>query len=64
MANLLKIVGNTTGILGVLICLAAGVVRLTGNYLVFGYEARALFIAGIALMLMACLAKLHQLTAD
>ena len=64
MASLLKIVGNTTGILGVLICLAAGVVRLTGNYLVFGFEARALFIAGIALMLMACLAKLHQLTAD
>ena len=64
MASLLKIVGNMTGMLGVLICLAAGVVRLTGNYLVFGYEARALFIAGIALMLMACLAKLHQLTAD
>ena len=64
MASLLKIVGNMTGMLGVLICLAAGIVRLTGNYLVFGYEARALFIAGIALMLMACLAKLHQLTAD
>jgi len=62
MANLLEILGNGTGLLGMLICLVAGVARILGSYHVIGYEAITLFIGGIALMVMACLIKLHQLT--
>lgn len=62
MNNLLELAGNLAAILGILVCAVAGVARLTGYYYVFGYEAVTLFIAGMALMVMACLAKLHNLT--
>jgi hypothetical protein len=64
MAKLLEIIANGSGLLGVLICLVAGVTRILGSYHVLGFEAITLFIGGIALMVMACLIKLHQLTAD
>ena len=62
MAKLLGMVANGAGLLGIVICLIAGVSRLAGSYHVIGYEALTLFIGGIALMVMACLIKLHQLT--
>ena len=62
MNNLLELAGNIAAILGILVCALAGVARITGYYYVFGYEAVTLFIAGMALMVMACLAKLHNLT--
>jgi len=62
MDNMVGIVGNTAGALGVLVCAVAGVFRLSGSFYVFGYEAQTLFIGGIALMVMACLAKLHQIS--
>jgi len=58
--ELFMISGNTAAVLGVLVCLVAGVFRLAGNFYVFGFEAQTLFIGGIALMGMACLAKLHE----
>lgn len=61
MEKLINLVGNLTAALGILTCLLAGVVRLTGAHYVLGYEAVTLFIGGIALMVMACLAKLQQL---
>ena len=61
MDNMLGIVGNIAGVLGVLVCAVAGIFRLSGSFYVFGYEAQTLFIGGIALMVMACLAKLHQI---
>ena len=63
MNKLLHFAGNSAAALGILICLVAGVTRLTGSYYVLGYEAITLFIGGIALMVMACLAKLHRLNA-
>lgn len=62
MNRLLDLAGNVAAMLGILVCVLAGVARLTGSYYVFGYEAVTLFIAGMALMVMACLAKLHNLT--
>lgn len=64
MDKLFKIVGNIAAAIGILICLVAGVARVTGNYYVLGYQAITLFIGGIALMVMACLAKLHQLRSS
>ena len=61
MDNMLGIVGNIAGALGVLVCAVAGIFRLSGSFYVFGYEAQTLFVGGIALMVMACLAKLHQI---
>ena len=61
MDNMLEIVGNIAGALGVLVCAVAGIFRLSGSFYVFGYEAQTLFVGGIALMVMACLAKLHQI---
>ena len=61
MGNLLGVVGNITAILGVLICLVAGASRVFGGFYLLGYEARTLFLGGIALMVMACLVKLQQL---
>ena len=61
MDNILGIVGNIAGALGILVCAVAGIFRLSGSFYVFGYEAQTLFIGGIALMVMACLAKLHQI---
>lgn len=64
MLKLLGIIGDGAGILGVLICLVAGVARILGSYHVAGFEAITLFTGGIALMVLACLIKLHQLTSD
>lgn len=62
MEKIVDITGNLVAVVGVLICLAAGLARVIGNYYIFGYESEAFFIGGIALMVMGCLAKLHKLT--
>ena len=57
-------IGTALGLLGVLVVIASVVARLGGHYYLFGTESRAWLIGGIALMVMACLAKLHVLTQD
>lgn len=59
MQKLIQALGNSAAILGIAICLVTGVMRLGGQAVVFGFEAITLFIGGIALMVMACLAKLY-----
>ena len=59
MQKLIQTVGDIAAILGITICLVTGVMRLSGQAVVFGFEAITLFIGGIALMVMACLAKLQ-----
>ena len=61
MKKLLEIAGNIAALLGIVACLVAGIARLTGHHYFLGYEAVTLFIGGIALMVMACLAKLQGL---
>jgi len=61
MNKIIQFVGNSAAILGIAICLITGLMRLSGQLTVFGFEAITLFIGGIALMVMACLAKLHTL---
>jgi len=63
MGNLLGIIGNSAALLGILICLVAGASRILGSFYLFGFGVGTLFIGGIALMVMACLVKLQQLTA-
>lgn len=59
MRKLIQTGGNIAAILGIVICLITGLMRLSGQAVVFGFEAITLFIGGIALMVMACLAKLY-----
>ncbi|HLC41167.1 MAG TPA: hypothetical protein VJO34_06005 [Methylomirabilota bacterium] len=54
--------GHLTAVVGLVLCLVAGVTRLLGNYHALGYESMTLFIAGIGLMVAACLAKLEKLS--
>lgn len=61
MEKVIEITGNAAGIVGVLVCLAAGIARITGNYYLASFPVITLFIGGTALMVAACLAKLHLL---
>ena len=55
------IIGSVVGVIGILISLGAGVVRVTGGHWLFGFEAFTLFLGGIGVMMMACLAKLQAI---
>jgi len=59
--NLLKIASDVVAVLAVLICLVAGLVRVSGSYYLAGYEVLTLFNAGMAVMVFACLLKLKLL---
>ena len=61
MDLLMLFAGRTAGILGVLLCLVAGISRLTGNYYVADVEATTLFMVGTGLMVFACLLRLESL---
>jgi len=59
MKAMINLIGNVSGLAGVLVCLGTGVSRLMGEYHMAGSETVTLFIVGIALMVAACLAKLY-----
>lgn len=61
MDRVLRIVGNVLAVLGVLICLLSGLARLAGGYYLLGFETMTLYIGGIGIMVMACLAKLQRI---
>jgi hypothetical protein len=52
---------NVVGLLGILICAAAGIARVFGQYYILNFEVVTLFIGGTALMVMGCFLKLHQM---
>ena len=61
MKKVCQVVGNIVAVLGILVCVVAGLTRLAGSFYILTYPAITLFTGGIALMVMACLAKLQQL---
>ena len=60
MSKLISLFGKAAALLGVGICALAGLLRIVGMHHVLGFETVTLFIGGIALMLMGCLAKLYR----
>jgi len=54
--------GNVAGLTGVALCAVSGLVRVSGVYQLGGVELRTLFLVGVALMVLACLVKLHLLS--
>jgi len=59
--RLISLAGNLIAVIGLMLCLGAGVVRLSGSFHLFGYSAMTIFMAGTGLMVMACLAKVELL---
>ena len=55
--------GNVAGIAGIILCAVAGLVRAFGGFYLVGFEAITVFQAGMALLLVAVLAKLQVLVA-
>ena len=54
MNTLLARLGTALGIIGILTCLTAGLVRLSGAYYLSGYSAQSLLMIGIASIIIAC----------
>jgi type IV secretory pathway VirB2 component (pilin) len=63
MNRAIEHLGNSAAALGILFCVIAGAARVTGLFYIVGFEVMTLFVVGMGLMLMACLAKLHLLSA-
>ncbi len=61
MQSLFNLTGTLAGAVGALLCLAAGLTRLTGAYHLAGLEATTIFMVGTGLMVFACLLKLEVL---
>jgi type IV secretory pathway VirB2 component (pilin) len=61
MKNLVGLLGNVAGVVGVLVSAVAGIGRLAGYYHMGGFEASTLFSMGVGVMVAACLFKLHAL---
>ncbi len=64
MQQLINYTGYLTGGLGILLCIAAGLTRLSGDYYLAGYAATTIFSVGTGLMVFACLAKLEALSRN
>jgi hypothetical protein len=58
MGTVLLWVGRLAGIGGVLLCLMAGALRFRSVYNFAGFQIGTLLLAGIAAMLVGCLAYL------
>jgi len=61
MLYLFGALSNVVGLLGIVICLVAGIFRISGSFYVGGYEALTLFTAGVGVMVFSCLLKLEVL---
>jgi hypothetical protein len=61
MENVLRLVGNVSAIVGILLAFGSGLARIMGLYLVSGYTTMTLFQVGTGLMVLACLCKLEVL---
>lgn len=64
MNSLLLTVGRLAGVAGLLLCVVAFGVRLTGVYFLGGFQLGTLLLAGIAAMIGGCFCLLLTLTAD
>ncbi len=61
MERLILLAGNLVAVIGLLMCLGAAMVRLSGHFHLYGYSAMTIFMAGTGLIVIACLAKLEVL---
>jgi hypothetical protein len=60
MESLINRVGLVVGMIGLLLCVVAGIGRVGGNFYLFGYQSVTLLFAGIGMMVAACMFKLYS----
>ena len=63
MNKLLLWVGRIAGVGGLLLCVMAGLVRITGHYWLGSFQVGTLLQLGMAVMIVGCLSFLAALTA-
>ncbi len=56
---LINQLGSLAGFTGMLVCLVAVVVRLTGQYFIAGLPLATVFLGGVGLVVSGCFLKLH-----
>lgn len=61
MQQMISGVGTAVGVAGLLVCLAAMLLRLAGNFYFMGAELSSLLLGGIALLVGGSFLKLHAL---
>jgi hypothetical protein len=61
MNTLLLWMGRLGGVVGVILCAVAVIVRLRGAYNLGGFQVGTLLLAGVAAMLLGCLGYLAAL---
>ncbi|HMV04597.1 MAG TPA: hypothetical protein PKA30_03510 [Accumulibacter sp.] len=54
MEGLLLLLGRAAGVLGLLVCVVAGAVRLSGSFYLAGFQVGTLLQTGIGLVVVAC----------
>ena len=60
MELLVVMLGRLAAVAAEVICLGAGAMRVFGAHQILGFETVTLFIGGIALMVLGCLAKFYR----
>jgi len=64
MDKFLLPVGRLAGLLGLLLCLVSGLLRLSGQHWIGGFETLTLLQGGIAGMVLGCFFLLLALTKN
>lgn len=59
MDRVISVVGNVAAVIGLLMCLVSGAVRLMGDFHLSGYSAMTIYLTGTGFMVLACLAKVE-----
>ena len=54
MNDLLLWVGRLAGVVGLVVCAAAGLLRLSGAFFVGGFQVGTMLLAGTALLISGC----------
>ncbi len=62
MANLLLWLGRVAGVVGITVCVVAAGARLSGQYILAGFELGTLFQAGTSAMIAGCFCLLSVMT--
>lgn len=57
----MALAANLFAVLGLVMSLGSGLIRLGGSYHLFGYSAMTIFTAGTGLIVVACLLKIELL---
>jgi hypothetical protein len=64
MQKILKSVADVAGIIGVLLCIFAGMARILGTFHIGGYESLTLFNIGMGGMIFSILLKVDILSRE